>query len=248
MNASDARAGTSRPEHAASMCRAIGSSGSSRSHSSKTVDRLVDLTERVVRERQQPSRFRMPRPERDDLREAARGFALPPQAVEQNAEVVVRIRVVGVDSNRGSICRLRFDDTSLRAEDDAEVVVGVRVIRVEGDRLLVRRDRLVQPEPILQDDPEIAVPVGPIGLELETSLDQRDGLVASRLLMGEHSGEVQRTGMVGRDLEDAAVDLRSRRPLLGLLQHDRDRERLVEAQRSVVARQLRRPTTLPCSP
>ncbi len=35
MNASDARAGTSRPEQAASMCNAIGSSGSSRSHSSK---------------------------------------------------------------------------------------------------------------------------------------------------------------------------------------------------------------------
>ena len=71
MNASDARVGTSRPEQAASMCRAIGSSGSSRSHSSKTADRLVDFTERVVRERQQPSRLRMPRPERDDLGEAA---------------------------------------------------------------------------------------------------------------------------------------------------------------------------------
>ena len=78
-------------------------------------------------------------------------------------------------------------------------------------------------------------------LELEASLDQSDGLLASRLLMGENSREVQRTGMVGRRAEDGAVDLGSGRPLLGLLQHDRHRERFVEAQRAVVARQLRRP-------
>ncbi len=212
------------------------------------VDRLLDFTERVVREGQQPSRLRMLRPERDDLREAERGFPLAPQAVEQDAEVVVRIRMVGVDLDRRSICRLRIDDASLRAEDDAEVVVGVRVLRVESDRPLVRGGRFVQPEAILQDDPEIAVPVGPIGLELETPRDQRDGVVVSLLLMGEHSGEVQRAGMIGRDFEDAPVDLRSRRPLLGLLQHDRDRQRLVEAQGSVVTGRFRRPTTPPCSP
>jgi hypothetical protein len=47
---------------------------------------------------------------------------------------------------------------------------------------------------------------------------------------------VQSVGMVGRDFEDPAVDLPRGRPLLGLLQHDRDRQRLVEAQRAVVAR------------
>ena len=126
--------------------------------------------------------------------------------------------------------------------------MGVRVVRIEGDRLLVRRDRLVQPEAILQHDPEVAVPVGPIGLELEAPRDQRDGVVVQLLLMGEHTGEVQRAGMVGRDLEDGSVDLRSRRPLLGLLQRDRDRQRLVDAQGSVVNGQFRRPLTLPCSP
>jgi hypothetical protein len=69
--------------------------------------------------------------------------------------------------------------------------------------------------------------------------------------MGEHAGEVQRRGMVGRDLEDAAVDLAGRRPLLGLLQRDRDRQRLVEAERPVVSGTvvsgLRRATTRPCS-
>ena len=101
--------------------------------------------------------------------------------------------------------------------------MGVRVLRVESDRPLVRGGRFLQPEAILQDDPEIAVPVGPIRLELETPRDQRDGVVASLLLLGEHSGEVQRGGMIGRDFEDAPVDLLGRRPLLGLLQHDRDR-------------------------
>ena len=60
------------------------------------------------------------------------------------------------------------------------------------------------------------------GLELEAPLDQRYGLVAAALLLREHAGEVQRAGMLGRDLEDAAVDLRGRRQLLGLLERDRD--------------------------
>jgi hypothetical protein len=52
---------------------------------------------------------------------------------------------------------------------------------------------------------------------------------------------VQRVGVVGRDLEDPAVDLPGGRPLLGLLQHDRDRQRLVDAQLAVVAGRVGRP-------
>jgi hypothetical protein len=59
---------------------------------------------------------------------------------------------------------------------------------------------------------------------------------------------MQRAGAIRRDFEDAPVDLRSRRPLLGLLQHDRDGQRLIDAQGSVVTERFRRPTTPPCSP
>jgi hypothetical protein len=52
--------------------------------------------------------------------------------------------------------------------------------------------------------------------------------------MSEDAGEVQRAGMVRRRFEDAPVDLAGGRPLLGLLQRDRDGERLVDAQRAVV--------------
>ena len=107
--------------------------------------------------------------------------------------------------------------------------------------------RVIQPEAILQHDSEVAVPVGPIGLELEAPRDQRDGVVGQLLLMGEHPGEMQRAGMVGRDLEDGLVDFRGCRPLLGLLQRDGDRQRLVDAQGSVVNVRFRRPLTLPCS-
>jgi hypothetical protein len=54
--------------------------------------------------------------------------------------------------------------------------------------------------------------------------------------VGEHAGEVQRARVVGRGFEDAPVDLSGRCPLLGLLQRDRDRQRLVDAQRTVIAR------------
>ena len=49
---------------------------------------------------------------------------------------------------------------------------------------------------------------------------------------------MQRVGMVGRDLEDAAVDVRRSRPLLVLLQQDRDRERFVQAEGAVVVGEL----------
>ena len=141
------------------------------------LDRLVDLAERVVREGQQPARLRMLRPERDHLREAERGLPAAPEAVEQDAEVVVRIGVVGVDADRRSIRRLRVGDASLRTQDDAEVVVRVRVLQVERDSPLVRRDRLVQPEPSCRTIPRLLCQSAPIGLELETPRDQRDGIV-----------------------------------------------------------------------
>ena len=126
--------------------------------------------------------------------------------------------------------------------------MSVGVVRVERNRVLVRCDRFVQPEPILKDDPEIAVPIRSLWLELEASLDQSNGLLASRLLMSEDAREVQRAGMVGRDLEDPAVDLAGGRPLLALLQRDRDRQRFVQAQRSVVAGRSAVGTTPPCGP
>jgi hypothetical protein len=52
---SEARSGTFSPEHAARMCTAIGWFGSSASHSSNTSNGFVNLTDRAVRQRQQPS-------------------------------------------------------------------------------------------------------------------------------------------------------------------------------------------------
>ena len=115
--------------------------------------------------------------------------------------------MVGSRANGGSISRLRFDHPALRPQKDAEIVVRVGVIRIERNRPLTGGDRLVQLESIAQDDRQIAVPVRSIGLELETPLDQLDCLLAPPLLMGEHARVVDRVGIVGRDLENAAVDV-----------------------------------------
>ena len=144
--------------------------------------------------------------------------------------------MVGIDANGGSIRRFRFRRPALRPQDDAEIAVRVGMIRIDRDRLLKRGDRLVQLEAIPQDDAQIAVPVRPIGLELEAPLDQRDASLAPPLLMGEHSGEVHGIGIVGRDLEDPAVDVVRSRPLLVLLQLDRDRDRFVQADGAVLCR------------
>ncbi len=149
--------------------------------------RFVDFTERAVRLRQQPPSFGILRPQRDDLRKADSCFVRPLLAVQQDAEVVVRVRVFGIYANGDSICSFGFDQLAFGPQDDTEIVVRIGVIRIKCNRALIRDDRFVQLEPILQDDPQIAVPVRPIRLELETPLDQRDCLLAPRLLMGEHS-------------------------------------------------------------
>ena len=92
------------------------------------------------------------------------------------------------------------------------------------------------------------MPVRALGLELEASLDQRDRLLAPRLLVGEHAGEVQRVGVVRRGFEDGAVDLVGGRPLPGLLQHDGDRDGLVEAEGAILAGQRLARASPPCCP
>ena len=118
----------------------------------------------------------MLRPERDDLAEAGDRFLRPLLAVQQDAQVGVRIRVLRTHANGGSIGRLRLDQLALRPQDDPEIVVRIGMIRIERNRALTRSDRVIQLEAIPQDDRQVAVPVRPPRLEFETFRDQRDGL------------------------------------------------------------------------
>ena len=107
--------------------------------------------------------------------------------MQQNAQVVVSIRVFWIYANDGSIRRLGSDQLAFGPQYDTEIVVCVGMVRIECDRAAIRGDRFVQLESILKDDSEIAMPVRATGLELETSLDQRNCLFAPLLLMREHS-------------------------------------------------------------
>ena len=108
------------------------------------LDRLVDVAERAVRKRQQPARLWMLRPQRDHLREADRRFVRALLAVQQHAEIVVGVRVLGVDADRVPVRRFRFGRLAFRPEHDAEVVVRVGVARLQRDRAAVGGDRVVE--------------------------------------------------------------------------------------------------------
>ena len=60
-----------------------------------------------------------------------RGFVRPLLGVQQDAEVVVGVRVLGIDANGDSIRRFGFDHLALGPEDDAEIVVRVGMARIE---------------------------------------------------------------------------------------------------------------------
>ena len=192
--------------------------------------RLVQLAERAVRQREQPSRLGVPRPEGDHLGEADGRLVRTLLAVQQDAQVVVGVRVLGMEADRGSIRRLCFLESALRAQHHTEVVVGIGMTRIECDRALVRRRCSLQLESILQDDPEVAVPVCPRPARARDSARSVRLPAAPALLMGEHSREMQRVSIVRRDVENAAVHVRGSRPLLVLLQQDGDRYRFVHAQ------------------
>ena len=161
------------------------------------LDRLVDLAERAVGEREESPRLGILRPERDDPGEADGRLVRPFLAVQQDTQVVVRVGVLGIQVNRSSICLLRLHHPSLRPEHHTEIVVRVGVLRIERDRALVRAGRPVQLESILQHDAQVAVPVRPLGLELEAPLDQRDRLLALRLLVGEHPEKCRASAQSG---------------------------------------------------
>jgi hypothetical protein len=114
--------------------------------------------------------------------------------------------------------------------------------RVDGDRAPIRVGCAVEREPVLQDDAEVAVPVGPLGLELEAAFDQFDGVVRLPLLVREDAREVQRVRMIRCNFENRGVDVRRGLPLLGLLQRDANRDRLVERQGAVGARRVTPPS------
>ena len=173
--------GTSRPVHAASMCRAIGSVRLFCEPFLEDVHRLADLAQRAMRQRQQLARFPVLRPERDHLAVARRRFLGPLQPVEQNAEIGVRVDVFGVSwmaARYAASASAGFRSLSAPRRDCCARSRG------SGSMAIARRyasTALVQPAVRLEDDSEVAVPVRLVGREREAPLDERDSFVVAAL-------------------------------------------------------------------
>ena len=129
-----------------------------------------------------------------------------------------------------SIRGFGFGRPARRPQQHAEIAVRIRMTGIERNRALVGGNRVVELALRLEDDAQIAVAIRAVGHEGEAPLDERDALVAAALLMGEHACVMQRVGIVGRDLEDRAVQLLRLGELLVLLQEDGDHNRLPERQ------------------
>ena len=85
------------------------------------------------------------------------------QAVEQDAEVGVRVDMLRVEPDGRPVRRLGLDRLARRPQQHAEIAMSIGVSRIEDDRALVGFDRFVeQPRP-LKNDAEVAVPVRRIG-------------------------------------------------------------------------------------
>ena len=192
--------------------------------------RFVDLAEGAVRQRQKSSGLPVLRPEQDHFAEARDRLLRPLQPVQEDAEVGVRINVIGIQANGCSIGVFGFDRVTRRAQQYAEIAVCIGVIRIERNGPLVGIDGLVEPALRLQDDAQVAITVGPVGPQLQTLFDERDRLVTPPLLMRKHTGIVQGVMVVGGNLKNSAIDLLRLRELLILLQEDGDRNRLLESQ------------------
>src|SRR5688572_20469489 len=108
----------------------------------------------------------------------------------------------------------------------------VDMIIVKGNGPLVGANGLIETALDLEGDTEVAVPIGYVWRCGETLLDERDGLLVSTLLIGEDTSVVQGERMVRGNLEDLLVERARLVQLVGLLQADRNHDRLFETQLS----------------
>ena len=191
---------------------------------------LAELAQVAVRQRQEPARFPMLRPEGDHLRVARCCFLGSSQAIEQDAQVGVRVDVAGVQSNCGAIRSFGFRRPSCRPEQHPEIAVGIRVPGVEGDRTAVGVHGCFQLAVRLQDDAQVAVPVRLIRAQGEAALDERDRVFRLPLLMGKDARVVQRPGMIGGHVEHAPIQLSGRQEVTVPLQLDGECDRLFDRQ------------------
>src|SRR4029450_3980147 len=135
-----------------------------------------------------------------------------------------------IEVYRRAVRGFRLDRLSGRSQQYAQIAMGIRMAWIDCDRTPVGGDCQVQLGVRLEYDAKVAVPVRLIGHKREASLDKLDGFADLPLLMRQHTRVVQRAGMIGRNLKDAAVQFVSFREMLVLLQEDGERHRFLESQ------------------
>ena len=92
---------------------------------------LVDLADGAVRQRQKSSGFPVLRPQRDRFAEARDRLLASLQPRQENAQVVVRIDVIGVQANGCSIGVFGFDRFARRPQQHAKIAVRIRMIWIQ---------------------------------------------------------------------------------------------------------------------
>ena len=212
-NPSDARAGTSRPEHAASMCRAIGSSGSSSSHSSKISTALSTSPSVQCASASSRRASRCFGLSVITLQKQTTASSRPLQAVQQDAEVGVRVDVLGIQPNRRPIRRFRFDRLA-RAPSAARRDCCAHW---HGpDRAQSRAGRRRSPRPACPRScrtmPRLLCQSARSGTSARLFSISATASSLRPCWCASTPAIVQRVGMIGRDLEDLAVDRRRPRP------------------------------------
>ena len=86
---------------------------------------LVDLADGAVRQRQKSPGFPVLRPQRDRLAEARDRLLGSLQSRQKNAQVGVRIDVIGVHANGFSIGVFGFERFARRPQHHAEIAVRI---------------------------------------------------------------------------------------------------------------------------
>ena len=187
----------SRPVHADSMWRAMGSSGSSASHSSKI--RIASSISPSVQCASASSLRASGCFGRSviALQKQATASSVRFRPFSRTPRFVWASMCSGLSSDGGPVGGFGLDRFAGRPQQHAEVAVGIRMPRVQRDRAVIGRDGLVQTAALLEDDAEIAVPVGPVRNERQALLDEGDAIAAAPELMREHAGVVQRPRMIG---------------------------------------------------
>lgn len=129
--------------------------------------------------------------------ERRKSFRTQPHPLQDDAEIVVRVRALRTEAEHAPVCLCRLRQSPQVAKDVTSIMMRRGEVGVDAQRLIVGGDGLFRVTGVLEHDAEVAVIVRSLWLKPDRAPDQCRSRAAIPFIMGNKPQELQRLGIVG---------------------------------------------------